>query len=128
MKRQAPRIAEFAISGERLSVVAADGEGNAQADELARFRIGDLTYAVIRQQKLDASEQAEPNAADVLTGRELQIAAMVAHGHLNKEIAAELRISEWTVCAHLRRIYCKLRVPSRAAMVYRCASLVAITG
>jgi DNA-binding NarL/FixJ family response regulator len=126
MKRQTSRIAEFAISGERFSIVAAEAEATGLA-ELARFHLGEVIYAVVRQAKPNAGEVSEPDAADVLTGRELQIAAMVARGHLNKQIAAELRISEWTVCAHLRRIYCKLRVPSRAAMVYRCASLVAIT-
>ena len=125
MKRQASRIAEFAIAGARVSVVHAEQRPNPQAEELARFRLDDVTYAVVRERN-ETREAAEPNAAAVLSGRELQIAAMVARGRLNKEIAAELRISEWTVCAHLRRIYCKLRVPSRAAMVYRCASLVEI--
>jgi len=41
-----------------------------------------------------------------------------------KRIAFLLKISEWTVSAHLRRIFTKLRVESRAAMVYRCAGLI----
>ena len=55
-----------------------------------------------------------------LTARELQIAALVADGRVNKEIAAELCISEWTVSTHLRRIFAKLGVDRRAAMVSKC--------
>jgi DNA-binding CsgD family transcriptional regulator len=61
---------------------------------------------------------------DLLSDRELQIVVLVAHGKSNKQIANKLKISEWTVSTHLRRIFIKLRVDSRAAMVYRCASLV----
>ncbi len=56
----------------------------------------------------------------VLTARELQIAALVAEGRVNKQIAAELCISEWTVSTHLRRIFAKLDVDTRAAMVSKC--------
>ncbi|MDC0711455.1 helix-turn-helix transcriptional regulator [Stigmatella sp. ncwal1] len=61
-------------------------------------------------------------AARVLTAREFQIASHVAAGRVNKEIAAELDISTWTVAAHLRRIFSKLGVDTRAAMVSRCFS------
>jgi hypothetical protein len=44
---------------------------------------------------------------------------MVAEGHSNKIIAEVLSISSWTVCTHLRRIFAKLGVGSRAAMVAR---------
>jgi DNA-binding CsgD family transcriptional regulator len=57
---------------------------------------------------------------ELLTARELQIVALVAEGRPNKQIASELHISEWTVSTHLRRIYAKLDVDSRAAMVTRC--------
>jgi DNA-binding CsgD family transcriptional regulator len=51
--------------------------------------------------------------------RESEIARMVAKGYPNKTIAAVLEISSWTVCTHLRRMFAKLRVSSRAAMVAR---------
>jgi DNA-binding CsgD family transcriptional regulator len=54
-----------------------------------------------------------------LSPRELEIARMVAQGHQNKIIAGILNISTWTVCAHIRRIFAKLSVSSRAAMVSR---------
>ncbi len=52
-----------------------------------------------------------------LSSRELEIARMVADGYSNKTIAAALDISSWTVNTYLRRIFEKLEVSSRAAMV-----------
>jgi DNA-binding CsgD family transcriptional regulator len=54
-----------------------------------------------------------------LSPREYEIARMVAKGHANKTIASLLDISSWTVSSHLRRIFSKLDVTSRAAMVAR---------
>jgi DNA-binding CsgD family transcriptional regulator len=53
------------------------------------------------------------------TPREREIARMVAKGYPNKTIAAVLEISSWTVGTHLRHMFAKLGVPSRAAMVAR---------
>jgi DNA-binding CsgD family transcriptional regulator len=66
------------------------------------------------------SERGRLALAEILTARELQIAALVAEGRVNKQIAAELNISEWTVSTHLRRIFAKLNVDTRAAMVTKC--------
>jgi len=52
-----------------------------------------------------------------LSPREREIARMIAKGYPNKTIAAVLEISAWTVGTHLRRIFSKLHVSSRAAMV-----------
>ncbi len=49
---------------------------------------------------------------------------LVALGKANKQIARQLHISEWTVASYIRRIFNKLGVDSRAAMVYYCASLI----
>jgi DNA-binding CsgD family transcriptional regulator len=42
---------------------------------------------------------------------------MVAKGYPNKTIASILDISSWTVASHIRRIFAKFGVSSRAAMV-----------
>lgn len=52
-----------------------------------------------------------------LSPREREIARMVAQGYPNKVIARVLEISSWTVSTHLRRIFAKFGVSSRAAMV-----------
>jgi DNA-binding CsgD family transcriptional regulator len=60
---------------------------------------------------------APPRGGHALSPRELEIARMVAKGYANKNIASVLDISSWTVSSHLRRIFSKLGVTSRAAMV-----------
>ena len=62
---------------------------------------------------------AHPRMTDLLSPREQEIARMVANGFTNKEIASVLDISSWTVSTHLRRIFSKLDVTTRAAMVAR---------
>lgn len=58
-----------------------------------------------------------PQAHDLLSPREHEIARMVGKGYTNKQIAGVLDISLYTVSAHMRRIFSKLGVGSRAAMV-----------
>jgi DNA-binding CsgD family transcriptional regulator len=55
----------------------------------------------------------------LLSPREQEIARMVARGLPNKAIAAVLEISSWTVGTYLRRMFAKLGVTSRAAMIAR---------
>jgi len=52
-----------------------------------------------------------------LSPRECEIARLVCKGLPNKTIGSVLDISQWTVATHLKRIYTKLGVRSRAAMV-----------
>jgi ATP/maltotriose-dependent transcriptional regulator MalT len=50
-----------------------------------------------------------------LTARELEVLRLVAAGQSNREIAAQLVISEHTVARHLQNIFAKLDVTSRTA-------------
>jgi DNA-binding NarL/FixJ family response regulator len=52
-----------------------------------------------------------------LTGREQEILRAVVQGLMNKQIAEQLSMSYHTVDTHLRRIFQKLQVHSRAAAV-----------
>lgn len=54
-----------------------------------------------------------------LSPRQREIAALVAQGLPTKTIGATLRISPWTVATHLRRLYIRFGVNTRAAMIAR---------
>jgi len=56
-------------------------------------------------------------SSDMLTGRELEVLTLLARGKSNKEIGANLYISETTVKAHLRSIFEKLNVLSRTEAI-----------
>jgi DNA-binding CsgD family transcriptional regulator len=58
-----------------------------------------------------------PSDALHLSPREREVVRMIAKGYPNKIIASVLDISVWTVSTHLRRIFAKLGVTSRTAMV-----------
>lgn len=54
-----------------------------------------------------------------LTEQECAVMELVRKGHTNRAIGRELGISEHTVAAHMRSIFAKLDVTSRAAAVGR---------
>jgi DNA-binding CsgD family transcriptional regulator/TolA-binding protein len=61
-------------------------------------------------------------AAPQLTPTEERVAALVAEGRTNKEVAAALFVTVHTVEANLSRIYSKLGVRSRAELAHRLAT------
>jgi DNA-binding CsgD family transcriptional regulator len=69
--------------------------------------VGDLA-------RLNALAAAHTGPAG-LSARELQVLRLVAEGHSNRAIAAELVLSERTVDRHVSNILTKLDVPSRTA-------------
>ena len=109
------------ISLEQCSTATSATDEIAEYEELERFKIQGQLCAIV---KVEGSSSTEIDIASLLTERELQITTLVASGRSNKQIANQLQISEWTVSTHLRRIFIKLGVDSRAAMVYCCASLI----
>ncbi len=65
------------------------------------------------------AEEPGPRDPDHLTDRELDVLRLVVAGQRNKEIAADLGISENTVKFHLRNILDKLHAHSRTDVVAR---------
>jgi DNA-binding NarL/FixJ family response regulator len=64
-----------------------------------------------------AAGDGEEQASLGLSARELEVMSLIAGGHTNGEIAAHLFLAEKTVKNHVRRIYSKLGVDSRAAAI-----------
>jgi DNA-binding NarL/FixJ family response regulator len=101
---------------------------------LATRRLGDQVSAVA---ELDSARRAfarlgaAPDVARVdelsarwatperprggLTGREVEVLRLVASGRTNRDIAAELVLSEHTVARHVQNIFTKLGLRSRTA-------------
>jgi|SRR5689334_17692555 len=79
--------------------------------EVLELEVNGRRYTIIRSAAL-----TEPVPV-TLSPREQEIVRLVAKGLPNKAIAAVLEISNWTVATHLRRIFAKLEVSTRAEMV-----------
>lgn len=61
-----------------------------------------------------------PHRGEKLTIREFEIVTLVARGLVNKQIADVLSIRPCTVSTHIRKIFSKCKVDTRAAMVHHC--------
>ena len=64
-----------------------------------------------------AVEIAEHSTDHALTPREVDVLRLVANGKMNKEIAAELSLTEETVKSHIRNILAKLEAKDRTHAV-----------
>jgi DNA-binding CsgD family transcriptional regulator len=117
-------LANFIVDQRRFQLVFCHNTHEPDPAEVARFSLGNQTVAVVECHDPGSSADEARELIAKLTGRELQIAAMVAQGDATKHIAYKLRISEWTVGTYMQRIFAKLHVHNRAAMVYRCATLM----
>jgi DNA-binding CsgD family transcriptional regulator len=111
----APGGREIADDLQRLvRTLRRDHAPASDCDEIVvEVEVDGARYTLLRQPIADAAPHAP------LSSREREIARMVALGYTNKAMAAVLDISAWTVGTHLRRIYSKLGVHSRGAMVAR---------
>jgi len=85
---------------------------------LAAFPVDDAGRAASPATRVGGSRLAEP-----LSGRELEVLALIARGLTNQEIAARLYLSLHTVKAHARTIYAKLGVSGRTQAVARGRAL-----
>jgi DNA-binding CsgD family transcriptional regulator len=108
-------------------VVAATAGGfvRQSAAQRAALREGNrLTLLVARAESIRGRrpEHAEP-LLELPTGRELEIARLLALGYSNDQIAASLFLSTNTVKTHLAHLYGKLAVRNRTEAVARCIEL-----
>ena len=75
-----------------------------------------LTRDVIRELGLRPPAKTPLAGVGTLTGREVDVARLVASRQSNKEIASALGISPRTVSTHLSSIFLKLEVASRGEL------------
>lgn len=73
-----------------------------------------LRKAGVRRARKSRRGQADGSGVEKLSGRELEVATLIRDRHTNREIAGELFLSIKTVESHVRNIFVKLGVSSRA--------------
>jgi non-specific serine/threonine protein kinase len=103
---------------DRTSWQAAFAEGQAMTfEEAVEYALSAETPAASSFLVLDQpSDDSQPSK---LTRREREIAALVARGLTNRQIASELVISEHTARQHVKNILKKLGLHSREQVVSR---------
>jgi len=91
------------------------------------FQQDELIHAIQQAFEQDRKRRAEQAALtsiqqriDRLSERELQVMARVTAGKLNKQIAAELGVSEITVKLHRRKVMERMEAASLAELVKLC--------
>jgi len=127
--------ARWQLVGGRLGRNATAEALHARAEQAVRDALGEERYRALYDQgagyplaeiarfAADGADDLPPragqvpaNTAPALTTRELEIAALVADGLSNRQIAGRLVISKRTVDAHIEHIYGKLGVSSRVQL------------
>lgn len=99
----------------RPEPAAADGASGESGVKLLDVEVDGVRYILFRQ-------EARGEGRVSLSPREREIVRLIARGLPNKAIADLLDVSLWTVATHLRRVFGKLGVSSRAEMVARALS------
>ncbi|MFG2633527.1 ATP-binding protein [Streptomyces sp. NPDC048362] len=141
---QQPRVVRLLVAADalrqRTGARPAATHAAAREEALAglRARLGWTSYAVARAEGLALGpdglvdealsspaapprEAAGPGAGrgeQPLTPRQLQVALLVSEGLTNRQIAARLGLSEWTVVNHVRQVMRRLDCASRVQVAW----------
>jgi DNA-binding NarL/FixJ family response regulator/tetratricopeptide (TPR) repeat protein len=110
----------LAATGERERAVAELERARAELIEAEAPRLADGAARELRKLGVRVSRSGARggglDGVGTLSAREREIAGLVATGRTNREIAADLHLSEKTVENHLSRVFAKLGISSRAAL------------
>lgn len=100
-------------SGRREEAVALLREAETELATCGALRLRDAAARELRKLGRRPAARQRPRGAgaglDALTGREREIADLVARGHTNRRIAAQLFLSDKTIESHLTNVFAKLR-------------------
>lgn len=88
-----------------------------------RFQLDDALTRRVIMRLGTALRKPHRRPAEPLTERETEIVQMVCEGKGNRAIATRLGLSEGTIKSHLRNIYRKLKVQTRAEAAAQAATL-----
>jgi DNA-binding CsgD family transcriptional regulator len=108
--------APYEVARVRVAIAIADRElGDEDATELELRAAEEVFERLGAALDLDGirSLRGRPALPDGLTSREAEVLGLVASGKSNREVAADLFISEKTVARHLSNIFAKVGVSSR---------------
>ncbi|MBI2864120.1 MAG: AAA family ATPase [Chloroflexi bacterium] len=110
-------IASLADASLRQSAVAAAAESLAVFERLGAQRYLQRTRQLCHQLDVRPPTNCRARrAVNPLSGREIEVARLVVDGLTTPQIAERLFISQHTAVSHLRRIYSRLGVNSRASL------------
>ena len=117
--RLAPGQLDAALDAGARGALAKSLTATELADELLAVHAGEVVVSAALR-----TEHDDAGAGHVfgLTARETEVASLLARGLSNREIAASLFISEHTVKTHLKAIFRKTGVGTRARAVARIES------
>jgi DNA-binding CsgD family transcriptional regulator/tetratricopeptide (TPR) repeat protein len=122
----------LAAAGEREAAVERLAQAHSAARRLgaaplaaqAADQVAELGESVERRLGRRAAAEYENGG---LSRRELEVMRLVASGHTNREIAAELVLSTRTIDMHVRNILAKLRCRSRTEAAAKASDLGLLT-
>jgi LuxR family maltose regulon positive regulatory protein len=133
------RALRFAASGDLSQTI--QNVGSEIGSLLADFQQSVRRHSTTAEPTTDASKAMDrgnedhaidkrrrKSTTDALSPREIATIDLIGRGQSNKEIARTLRIAPETVKSHVKRIFSKLEVESRAQAVSRAHALGLISG
>jgi two-component system, NarL family, response regulator NreC len=112
-----PAFAQQALGEGALGYVLKEAADEELVEAVRRAAVGETYLNPRLGARLAAQPLGKPGQADDLSEREVDVLRLIALGHTNTEIAAQLYLSVRTVESHRAHIQQKLRRTTRAELV-----------